>query len=98
MLSGICQYFFQTLANTYFSIIDARVGISSIPNTTNQIYQNNRCSYLPIGAKDNAEVMFDCGTQGIWGSTISLQNRYFNLSLLEVEFLGKLMMIFIKNS
>ncbi len=85
---GFSFLFFQTLAYSYFSSIDVRVGTSNIPNTTDQIYLNNRCSYLPIGAKDNSEIVFECGSQGILGNTISLQNRNFNLSVLEVEFLG----------
>ena len=84
----ISHFLFQTLAYTYFSNIDVRVGTTKIPNTTNQIGLNKRCSYLPLGANNSFEVLFECGSQGILGNTISLQNRNFNLSLLEVEFLG----------
>jgi hypothetical protein len=79
---------FQTLAYNYFSSIEVRVGTSYIPNATEQIDLNNICTYLLTGAKDYSKVVFDCGAQGILGNTISLQNINFNLSLLEVEFLG----------
>ena len=79
---------FQTLANSYFDAVDVRIGTSQIPNGTDPIGLNNRCQYLPIGAKDYSEVIFDCGSQGILGNIITLQNRHTNLSFLEVQFLG----------
>ncbi len=80
---------FQTLANSYFTNVDVRVGTFNIPSGTDWVVLNNRCSYLPHGANDYSEVIFECGSQGLLGNTISLQNWIANISLLEVEVLGK---------
>ena len=85
-----CIYFsFQTLASQYFEAVVVQVGTSNIPNgTIQEMTLVTRCSYMAYGAKDNSEVVFDCGNQGIQGNTISIQNLHYNLSLLEVEILG----------
>jgi len=88
LLMSLYNFLFQTLAITHFASIDVRIGTFQIPNGTNPVTLNNRCQYLPVGSKDYSEVIFDCGGQGILGNIISLQNKYTNISFLEVEFLG----------
>ena len=82
-------YNFQTSANTTFLNTLVRVGTHDIPPTSWIINANSICSSKQSGAQDYSGIVFECPAPGITGNTVSIQSFQSNVTIYEIEILGK---------
>ena len=86
-------YNFQTSANTTFLNTLVRVGTHAIPPTSWIINANSICSSKQSGAQDYSGIVFECPAPGIMGNTVSIQSFQSNVTIYEIEILGKIFLV-----